>query len=70
MKLKKYQSVQFLVDQYDPESVEEFVYMLSFILGLSDSFDEDAKSGIQIFLRDLRNFMYLLEAELDKESEL
>lgn len=70
MKLKKYQSIQFLVDQYDSESVEEFVFMLSFILGLSDSFDESTKAGTQIFLSDLRDFRNILDDELNKESEL
>lgn len=70
MKLKKYESIQFLVDQYDLESLEEYVFMLSFILGLSDSFDESTKEGMQIFLRDLRTFMQILEDELQKESEL
>lgn len=70
MKLKKYESIQFLVDQYDPESVEEFVFMLSFILGLSDAFDQSTKDGIQIFLSDLRDFRNMLDDELNKESEL
>lgn len=68
MKLKKYESIQFLVDQYDLESLEEYVFMLSFILGLSDSFDESTKDGMQIFLSDLRTFMQILEDELHKES--
>ena len=70
MKLKKYNSIQFLVDQYDLESLEEYVFMFSFILGLSDSFDESTKNGMQIFLGDLRTFMQILEDELHKESEL
>jgi len=69
MKLKKYNSIQFLVDQYDLESLEEYVFMFSFILGLSDSFDESTKEGMQIFLSDLRSFMQILEDELHKESE-
>lgn len=69
MKLKKYNSIQFLVDNYDPESVEEYVFMFSFILGLSDSFDESTKEGMQIFLSDLRTFIQILEDELNKESE-
>lgn len=68
MKLKKYNSIQFLVDNYDPESVEEYVFMFSFILGLSDSFDESTKFGMQIFLKDLMNFRHILEDELQKES--
>lgn len=70
MKLKKYESIQFLVDQYDLESLEEYVFMFSFILGLSDSFDESTKEGMQIFLSDLRSFMQILEDELSNESEL
>lgn len=70
MKLKKYNSIQFLVDNYDPESVEEYVFMFSFILGLSESFDESTKNGMQIFLGDLRTFRLLLEDELHKESEI
>ena len=69
MKLKKYNSIQFLVDQYDLESLEEYVFMFSFILGLSDSFDESTKEGMQILLSDLRSFMQILEDELHKESE-
>jgi len=68
MKLKKYNSIQFLVDNYDPESVEEYVFMFSFILGLSESFDESTKNGMQIFLGDIRTFRLLLEDELHKES--
>lgn len=68
MKLKKYESIQFLVDQYDLESLEEYVFMFSFILGLADSFDESTKAGMQIFLSDLRTFMQILEDELQKES--
>lgn len=68
MKLKKYESIQFLVDQYDLESLEEYVFMFSFILGLADSFDESTKEGMQIFLSDLRTFMQILEDELQKES--
>ena len=68
MKLKKHNSIQFLVDNYDTESVEEYVFMFSFILGLSDSFDESTKNGMQIFLGDLRTFRLLLDDELDKES--
>jgi len=68
MKLKKYESIQFLVDQHDLESLEEYVYMFSFILGLSDSFDDSTKVGMQIFLSDLRTFMQILEDELQKES--
>ena len=70
MKPRKYNSIQFLVDQYDLESLEEYVFMFSFILGLSDSFDESTKEGMQIFLSDLRTFMQILEDELHKESEL
>ena len=68
MKLRKYNSIQFLVDNYDPESVDEYVFMFSFILGLSESFDESTKNGMQIFLGDLRTFRLLLEDELHKES--
>ena len=68
MKLRKYNSIQFLVDNYDTESVEEYVFMFSFILGLSDSFDESTKFGMQIFLKDLMNFRHILEDELSKES--
>lgn len=69
MKLKKDESLQFLMDQYDLESIEEYVFMFSFILGLSESFDESTKMGMQIFLSDLRTFMQILEDELKKESE-
>ncbi|HZL11055.1 MAG TPA: hypothetical protein VFC65_13765 [Prolixibacteraceae bacterium] len=70
MNLKKHESIQFLVDQYDLESVEEYVFMFSYILGLSDSFDESTKYGMHIFLGDLRTFRLLLEDELHKESEI
>lgn len=70
MKLKNYESIQFLVDQYDLESLEEYVFMFSFILGLADSFDESTKKGMQIFLSDLRTFMQILDDELHKEAEL
>lgn len=69
MKLRKYNSIQFIVDQYDSESIEEYVFMLSFILGLSDSFEESVKIDMQIFLSKLRDFRFLLEDELNKESE-
>ncbi|MGQ7867828.1 hypothetical protein [Sunxiuqinia sp. sy24] len=68
MKLRKHKSIQFLVDQYDLESVEEYVFMFSFILGLSDSFDEGKKEGMQIFLSDLRDFRAILESELSEED--
>ncbi len=69
MKLRKHKSIQFLVDQYDLESVEEYVFMFSFMLGLSDSFDESTKDGMQIFLSDLRDFRAILESELNEEED-
>ncbi len=69
MKLRKYKSTEFLCDQYDVESTNEYIYMFSFLLANSDSFDESTKVGMQIFLSDLRDFRTILESELNEEED-
>ena len=67
MKLIDYSSIQFLIDQYDGESIDECVFKLSFILGLSDSFGKEDKDQLQIFLSDLRHFRHMIESEINGE---
>lgn len=70
MKLIDYSSIQFLIDEFDMESIDECVFKLSFILGLSDSFGKEDKDELLIFLSDLRHFRQMIEADIKSEKSL